>query len=132
MRVHNTGLDEADIRVVGGLRIASVLRTAWDAATLTLPRTALATVEGLLRRNVITQAQLLAELITRARTWGVVRARPIFEMADGLSESPAESWTRWLLHTGAIPSPTQQFQIIDERGRFDPSRVLQDLRARLA
>ncbi|MGI8628426.1 MAG: DUF559 domain-containing protein [Geodermatophilaceae bacterium] len=118
VRVHNTGLDESDIRVVGGLRLASPLRTAWDAAALTLPRSALATVEGLIRRNVTTQAELLAELLTRAGSWGVTRARAIFELADGLSESPAESWTRWLLHGEAIPPPMQQFQVFDELGRF--------------
>lgn len=118
IRVHVSDIGDADLGIVDGLRVASPLRSAWDAATLTSPRTALATIDGLLRRNVVTQRQLLDHLTLSAGTWGVARARPILEFADGLSESPAESWTRWMLHQSLIPPAVLQFEIFDEHGRF--------------
>ncbi len=118
VRVHVSDLVDVDIQIVDGLRLAAPIRTAWDAATLTPPRTALATVDGLLRRNLLTKTELQGHLTLRAGTWGVTRARPVFKLADGRSESPAESWTRWLLHQAGIPPAVPQFEVFDERGLF--------------
>ncbi|MDQ3055187.1 MAG: endonuclease domain-containing protein [Actinomycetota bacterium] len=118
VRVHISDLADTETEVVDGLRLASPLRTAWDSATLTPPRCALATIDGLLRRNLMTQQQLLGHLVTRAGVWGVARARPVFELADGRSESPAESWTRWLLHSVSLPPFELQFEVFDEQSRF--------------
>ncbi len=118
IRVHVSNLVDAEIERVDGLPLASPVRTAWDAATLTPARNALATIDGLLHRNVLTQQRLLDHLISRAGTWGVARARPVFELADGRSESPAESWTRWLLHRASFPPSVLQFDVLDEQGRF--------------
>jgi len=118
VRVHVSNLTDSEIGLVDGLRLASPIRAAWDAATLTSPRAALATIDGLLRRRLLTERQLLRELTVRAGTWGVARARAVFELADGLSESPAESWTRWLLHHSTIPPATLEFEVLDENGGF--------------
>ncbi len=118
IRLHVCELAEAEINLVNGLRLASPLRCAWDAATLTAPRNALATVDGLLRRGVVTQPQLLDHVSGRAGVWGVTRARPVFELANGLSESPGESWTRWLLHAESLPPAALQHEVFDEEGRF--------------
>jgi len=67
---------------------------------------------------LMTQQQLLGHLVTRAGVWGVARARPVFELADGRSESPAESWTRWLLHSASLPPFEPQFEVFDEQSRF--------------
>jgi len=118
VRVHVTDLSHADIHIVDGLRLASPIRTARDAATLTSPRDALATVDGLLRRGLTTRDELRRMTEEMSGRWGVARVRTVFELADGLSESPAESWTRWLLHRASIPPPVLQFEVVDDHGRF--------------
>jgi len=115
VKVFRGHLDSADVTVVDGIRVTSPVRTAWDAATLTDPASALAITDGLLRRNLMTPGQLRLVAEERSGTWGVCRARKVFDLADGLSESPAESWTRWLLHESCIPPAVLQFEVLDER-----------------
>ncbi len=118
VRVHVCDLTEAETGVIDGLRVAAPLRSCWDAATLTSPQTALATVDGLLRRSLVTQRQLLDYLASKAGTWGVTRARGIFELADRRSESPGESWTRWMLHAASLPLAVPQHEVFDEAARL--------------
>lgn len=118
VKVHQTNLNETEVDVIGGLRLASPTRTAWDSAVLTTPRTALAIVDGLLRRSVVTKEQLRAVLTSKSGLWGVSRARIVLELANGASESAGESWTRWLLHQASIPPAVLQFEVLDAQGRF--------------
>jgi len=118
IRVHVSDLADTDIQIVDALRLASPIRSAWDAATLTPPRTALTTVDGLLRRGLTTPEELHRVTEEMSGRWGVARVRTVFDLADGLSESPAESWTRWLLHQSGTPPAVLQFEVFDESGRF--------------
>lgn len=118
IKLHHTDVDPGDVRVVEGVRVTSPIRAAWDAATLMPPRTALATVDGLLRVGALSSAELARRLHDNAGRWGVERARAVFALADGRSESPAESWTRWILHQAPIPPPIPQYEVLAADGTF--------------
>lgn len=118
VKIHHTLIDDSDVQLVDGVRVTSPIRTAWDAAILTDPRSALATIDGLLRARALSADELDSRLLRETGRWGVARARAVFELADECAESPAESWTRWILHQAKIPPPVLQFRVLDEDGRF--------------
>ena len=118
MKLFRGSLNPVHVSAVDGIRVTTPVRTAWDAAILTAPANALGIVDGLLRRKVMNREQLRQMAADMACTWGISRVRPIFDLANGLSESAAESWTRWLLHQSKIPPAVLQLEIHDGQGRF--------------
>ncbi len=117
VKVHRTPVLPTDVAVVSGLRLTSPVRAAWDLSTLTEPGPALAIVDGLLHRGVLTQEDLTTRLAAGVGTWGVSRAREVFNLADGRSESPAETHVRLIMHRADLPAPVLQFEV-RLNGRF--------------
>jgi len=117
VKVHRTPVRPHDVAVVDGMRVTAPGRAAWDVSTLAEPLPALIIVDGLLRRGVLTSDELEGRLSSGAGMWGVSRARPVFNLADGRSESPAESHVRLLLHRAELPPPVLQFEVRVD-GRF--------------
>lgn len=111
VKVHRTPVEESDIGVVDGMRVTSPSRACWDAATLSDIPLALVTVDGMLHRGVVSPADLAGRLVAGAGVWGVRRAREVFDLADGRSESPPETQVRLLMHRAAIPDPIPQFEV---------------------
>ncbi|MBA2474286.1 MAG: DUF559 domain-containing protein, partial [Pseudonocardiales bacterium] len=99
------------------MRVTSPVRAAWDVSTLSDPIPALIIVDGLLRRGVLRPEELGARLFAGAGSWGISRAREVFDLADGRSESPAESHVRLLMHRADLPPPVLQFEVRVD-GRF--------------
>lgn len=117
IKVHRTPVRPQDVAVVDGMRVTSPARAAWDVSTLGELGPALVIVDGLLHRGVITHAGLAKRLAAGSGVWGVSRAREVFGLADGRSESPAETQVRLMMHRAGLPSPVPQFEIRIE-GRF--------------
>ncbi len=117
VKVHRTPVQPHDVSIVDGMRVTSPARAAWDVSTLTQPEAALVIVDGLLRRGALTAQGLQARLSMAAGTWGVRRAREVFNLADGRSESPAETQVRLLLHRADIPPAILQLEVRVD-GRF--------------
>lgn len=111
VKVHRTPVDEIDVAVVDGMRVTSPTRACWDAATLSELAPALAIVDGMLHRGIVTAPELHDRLVAGSGTWGVRRVREVFELADGRSESPPESQVRLLMHRADIPAPIPQFEV---------------------
>lgn len=111
IKVHRTPVQVEDLAIVDGMRVTSPVRAAWDVSTLAQPAPALAIVDGLLHRGVLTANALDLRLACGAGTWGVTRAREIFNLADGRSESPSETQVRLTMHRGGILPPVLQFEV---------------------
>ncbi len=117
VKVHRTPAAESDVCIVDSMRVTVPSRACWDAATLSDLSAALVTVDGMLHRGVVSPADLARRLVAGAGIWGVRRAREVFDLADGRSESPPETQVRLLLHRSEIPEPIPQFEV-RLNGRF--------------
>ncbi|MGI8627127.1 MAG: endonuclease domain-containing protein [Geodermatophilaceae bacterium] len=111
VKVHRTPVEESDVCLVDAMRVTSPGRACWDVATLSDVPSAVATVDGMLHRGVVTPVELRSRLAAGAGIWGVRRVREVFDLADGRSESPPESEVRLLMHRAGIPEPIPQFEV---------------------
>lgn len=93
------------------MRVTSPVRAAWDVCTLVDSGQALVIVDALLRRRVLTAADLENRLAIGVGAWGVSRAREVFELADGRSESPSETQVRFIIHQAGLPAPVLQYEV---------------------
>lgn len=105
-------LAEADIVVVGGVRVTTPLRTAADLACNLSPRRALAALDAFMRDHGITEQDLRRILTRYYRRRGVVQARELVGYADPRAESPGESWVRYEILSRGLPRPTPQHWIV--------------------
>jgi hypothetical protein len=123
VRVHRAPLRRAD--VVGrddGLRHTTSLRTAWDVAALEGTATAVGVLDALVRSGHLDPAHLRHLVADGVGRWGVRRVRRAFELVDGRSESPPESWVRVACALGGVPAPVPQFDVVEDGvwlGRVD-------------
>ncbi|MBC9956373.1 hypothetical protein [Yimella sp. cx-51] len=117
--IHAAPLRKRDVVQLGGVRVTSVARTAVDVAraSRTFP-SALAVFDAALRSGV-TSDELQRVIAQSAGRKGVAMARHAFQEADGLAESPGESWSRFLMSQWSeIPPPTLQCPIRLETGEM--------------
>jgi very-short-patch-repair endonuclease len=98
---------ERDVTHVGGVQVTTPTRTALDLGRLLWRFDALAALDGFLRVGV-SHEQLLAEVERFRGFRGVVRLRELLPIADGRSESPAESALRLHWYDAGLPRPELQ------------------------
>lgn len=111
-------LAEDDVLPVGGVWVASPMRTAADLARL-LPRPdALASLDAMLRVPGTTPERISAVLDRFGGYRGVVQARELVLLATPLAESPQESRTRLRCIDAGFPPPHPQLIVTDATGRF--------------
>lgn len=85
------------------------------------PEKVLAVLDAALHRCPV-EVDQLAEVATRLRIRGIRLVRELIPLADGRSESPGESWLRWVCLEAGFPAPTPQIWVILEgsvRRRID-------------
>lgn len=114
-RVHRADLPAADVSENGdGLRFTGPLRTAWDVAALESTSTAVGVLDAMVRAGVVRAEELVALARSGAGRWGSRRVRQAFELVDGRSESPPESWVRVACALAGLPSPVPQFDVFED------------------
>ncbi|MEP7092293.1 MAG: type IV toxin-antitoxin system AbiEi family antitoxin domain-containing protein, partial [Nocardioidaceae bacterium] len=106
-----------DLMTVGGLRVTTPLRTAWDMGRLTHRDSAISALDALLGEGSFTRPELLGGLERFRGQRGVVQLRQLAPLADMRAESPAESVLRlrWLDLT-SLPRPRPQVPVLDDDG----------------
>lgn len=115
---HRRSLPPEHIRDVDGLRLTSPARTLVDlASVLSLPHL-VALGDDFLRRNLMTQRDLLTVIQQSRKQRGIPSARTAATLLDPRSESPRESVTRALLWQAGFPMPTPNVDICDAFGNF--------------
>lgn len=116
--VRSLCLEESDITIVDGVRTTTAARTIHDLRETHGPEHALAAADDALRRGHGRGAiSALATRLLGSRTRGAKATAEVAMLASTLSESPAESWTRWLLHCLGIAAVLQQVYIVGPDGR---------------
>ncbi|MGH3714505.1 MAG: hypothetical protein ACRDT4_13740 [Micromonosporaceae bacterium] len=116
LRIRGAALTASDIDVLGGIRLTTPERTAWE---LTMRRDlpdAVAVIDALLAADRLSASRLDAYLDTRRGARGWRMAAKAFGLVDGRAESPAESRLRVLLTLAGLPPPTPQREIRDHHG----------------
>lgn len=118
VRVFRTFLDAEDIVELAGMPVTTPVRTAFDLGRQEHLAPAVAAVDALCRRHLVTVAEI-ADYICAHR--GLQRARTLLTrlpLIDPRAESPMESRLRVLIATSRLPAPTPQFEVRDDSGRF--------------
>ncbi|MFE1167078.1 endonuclease domain-containing protein [Nocardiopsis sp. NPDC058789] len=115
---HRECVPESERTRVSGVRVTTSARTALDAAAQSgTLYAATAALDRFLALRLTSRERLRAAALThplRARG----HLRRALGLADGRSQSPAESWTRVLLHQVGLPRPLPQCPVSTVEGEF--------------
>ena len=95
----------------GGLTRTSAERAAWDVANWSDLPTAVAVIDTLLGRTLVTPKTLREVAARYSDRPGHRRARVAFNLADGRAQSPPESVLRVRLILAGLPRPTPQHPV---------------------
>ncbi|WP_406045980.1 hypothetical protein OG799_16745 [Micromonospora sp. NBC_00898] len=110
-------MPEADVLTRAGILVTTPERTSWDLTQWLQVEDAVALIDVLLRRRLVTVAGLrdLAHARVGARGWK--RMRRVAALVDGGAESPQESRLRVRLVLAGFSAPVTQF-VVERDGRF--------------
>ncbi|MGE2728540.1 hypothetical protein ACQI4F_03610 [Mycolicibacterium vaccae] len=112
----NERLAPDEFVVRGGVRVASVGRTAFDLGRFLPPEKAVAHLDALANRTGMTADDVLP-LVERYRgARGTRKLRTAVDLMDAGAQSPKETWLRLLLIRNGFPRPTTQIPVYDDFG----------------
>lgn len=121
--VQHQGLfEEQDVVVLDGLRVHALDCAIAELLCRAPRRTALACADQAMAlapdhaRNEF-RAEVLSRILSRRDPRGRRRGEILLLLANGLSESPAESWLLLGFFDDGLPLPAQQFPVLDLDGR---------------
>ncbi|WP_116051170.1 DUF559 domain-containing protein [Amycolatopsis palatopharyngis] len=122
MVVHHGSFGPRDIDLVDGLRTQALDLALADVLCRDDRRTGIACADQALALQSEAdlgrfRAAVERRVVLRPDPRGSRQAVALFELATGLAESPAESWTLLSLFDGGLPVPVQQYRILDVSGR---------------
>lgn len=102
---------------IQGIRVTPLDRTVLDLLRTLRPTYGVAVADRSLALGL--ERSTLVELLdSQPRRRGNDMARRIIGFADGRSESPGESWTRWMMSVAGLPMPDLQVEFFDRAGHF--------------
>ena len=105
--------------VVHGLSVTPPARTVVDVARQGQLRDAVVAADYCLRHHLRTREALAAEVgAVLPGAPGRARAHTVVAVADGLSMSPGESWSRVVMFTLQLPRPRLQVSFADAEGHI--------------
>ena len=114
---HRGSFDEARATAVRSLPVTNLEQTTVDCARLLSPLAGLVVADGAIRAGA-DRSDILALLDALGPRRGVGRARAVIDVADGGSESPGETATRFVLLRGGLPQPQTQIAVATRLGTF--------------
>ncbi|HVX47207.1 MAG TPA: DUF559 domain-containing protein [Mycobacteriales bacterium] len=111
LRIQAASLDAVDITERAGLPCTTADRAVVDLARTRRRIDALPVIDAALRAGICTRRSLVLEVLWHHGLRGVVQARELIELGDGLAESPMESRLRLVVIDGELPTPVLQFPV---------------------
>ena len=114
--IHRDSLEGADIAVVGGHRVTTPGRTAWDLARREPLIEAVVAVDALARVGRFPVTDLLGRRDANPRARGSRAVGSVVELADTRAESPMETRLRVGLVLAGVPRPEVQYPVRDGHG----------------
>lgn len=115
--MRDTRITEEEIDREGDGPTTTLARTVADLARTEKAPWGVVAVDAALRAGLDTSS-LDAALRMHPRLHGLRRARAVAAFGDGLSESPAESISRWSMAIAGLPAPVLQHEFYDDQGEF--------------
>lgn len=110
-RTRNSPLPDSDLDRLGGIRVTTPSRTAWELAQRLDLVEAVTYCDALAALGSIDRAGLAAYLASRTGQQGSRIARRVFALVDARSESPQESRLRLHLTLADLPPPIPQYEV---------------------
>lgn len=117
LRVHPE-LPESVARLQDGSRVVHPAMAIVQSAAFAGIAAGVAAADSALRAGQVTRDDLDIALRVARLGPGRADARAAVELADGLAESPGESWARVLFLSLGTPAVTPQVEIRDKRGKL--------------
>lgn len=116
--VRREALGEGEIMTVHGLRVTSPARTAFDLGRHLTRDMAVTRLDALMNAKpfAVEDVELIAK-VHPGRRW-LTRLNSALPLVDGGAESPKETWLRLLFADAGLPTPTTQFVVRTESGRY--------------
>ncbi|MGE2719770.1 hypothetical protein [Mycolicibacterium celeriflavum] len=116
--VRDETLNEDEITAVGGIRVTTPARTAFDLGRHQPRGRAVARMDALMNARPFApeDVALLAKRHRGVR--GLRRLRAALPLVDGGAESPRETWLRLLFIDAGLPRLATQVVVYDEWGRY--------------
>jgi hypothetical protein len=115
-------LPPADLLEVEGLLITNAVRTTADLLRSLWRPYALAAADAMARAGLVTTEAVMAYVAPMKRFPGIVQARALSPLIDGLAESAGESWLRLRLIDAGFPIPRCQIVVVNRAG-FEIARI---------
>jgi hypothetical protein len=105
-------------RLAAGVAVVHPAIAVVQTAAVAGVKAGVAAADAALAAGLITRKDLEVALRISRIGPGRADARTTVDLADGLAESPGESWARVLFVALGLPRPELQVEIRDERGRL--------------
>jgi hypothetical protein len=115
-------LPPADLAEVEGLVITSAVRTTVDLLRTLWRPYALAAGDAMAHAGLVTTEEVMAYIALKKRYPGIVQARALAPLIDGLAESAGESWLRMRVIDAGFPIPRCQIVVVNRFG-FEYARI---------
>jgi hypothetical protein len=116
MVVHTYELASDEVCHVGGMRVTTPARTAFDIGRRRPVDEAVPILDALLNATAIKPLDVVALAERHRRSRGIRILRAALELVDQGAESPQETRLRLLLVGAGLPTPETQIEFFDEFG----------------
>jgi hypothetical protein len=116
MVVHTYELASDEVCHVGGMRVTTPARTAFDIGRRRPVDEAVPILDALLNATAIKPLDVVALAERHRRSRGIRILRAALELVDQGAESPQETRLRLLLVGAGLPKPETQIEFFDEFG----------------
>jgi len=117
--VHHRGrLGEEDLVLSNGLLMTRPGRAVLESSTVLSVESSLVSTDAALHMRLVDLEELQQEHRSFLDWPGIQRLQLVLRLADGRSESPGETRSRYLCWTQNLPRPELQFEVYDEWGNL--------------
>jgi hypothetical protein len=114
--LHSDMLSDDEVSTVGGIRMTTPARTAFDLGRRRGRELAVIRVDALLQATALTLDEIVVLTERHCGARGVAQLREVLTLADSGSESPQETRTRLLLTDAGLRPPDTQIDVFNTYG----------------
>lgn len=122
IRVWSDDIDDDEIVAIGGMRVCTPARTAFDLARRYPLERAVAAIDALVNATRLDMLDVEKLIAGHPGRRGISTARTALKLVDGGSESPRETWLRLLVGRAGYPRPRTQIRVRD-RHDYEFARI---------
>ena len=116
---HEGEVREAElVTTAGGLAATCAARAVIEHGTLHSIESALVSADAALHMGRCSDQELAEQHASMEHWPGTLRTHLVVRLADGRSESPGETRSRYLCWRHGLPAPELQFEVYDELGQL--------------